>query len=144
MAGHVQIGTQWAAPRRTPVTDPVVRPVLSLLVSPVVVCSTARRGNRARSGTLLAVVPIPGTGTSLAIVGYPVTAPGSVPGAAGSVPAGTVPVGLLPEGLVRDGRVLAGAALAGLAPPAGPPASVPGCCSTTSSGGSWWTAPKSR
>jgi len=26
-------------------------------------------------GTLLAVVPIPGTGTSLAIVGYPVTAP---------------------------------------------------------------------
>ena len=33
-------------------------------------------------GTLLAVVPIPGTGTSLAIVGYPVTAPGSGPGAA--------------------------------------------------------------
>jgi Transcriptional regulatory protein, C terminal len=34
-------------------------------------------------GTLLAVVPIPGTGTSLAIVGYPVTAAGSVvPGAA--------------------------------------------------------------
>jgi DNA-binding response OmpR family regulator len=31
-------------------------------------------------GTLLAVVPIPGTGTSLAIVGYPVTASGSVPG----------------------------------------------------------------
>ena len=27
-------------------------------------------------GTLLAVVPIPGTGTSLAIVGYPVAAPG--------------------------------------------------------------------
>lgn len=27
-------------------------------------------------GTLLAVVPIPGTGTSLAIVGYPVSAPG--------------------------------------------------------------------
>jgi len=32
-------------------------------------------------GTLLAVVPIPGTGTSMAIVGYPVTAPGSVPAA---------------------------------------------------------------
>jgi Transcriptional regulatory protein, C terminal len=31
-------------------------------------------------GTLLAVVPIPGTGTSLAIVGYPVTTPGAVPG----------------------------------------------------------------
>ena len=30
-------------------------------------------------GTLLAVVPIPGTGTSLAIVGYPVTAPGAPP-----------------------------------------------------------------
>jgi hypothetical protein len=28
-------------------------------------------------GTLLAVVPIPGTGTSLAIVGYPVSAPGA-------------------------------------------------------------------
>jgi Transcriptional regulatory protein, C terminal len=38
-------------------------------------------------GTLLAVVPIPGTGTSMAIVGYPVTAPGSIsalPAAAGS------------------------------------------------------------
>jgi Transcriptional regulatory protein, C terminal len=29
-------------------------------------------------GTLLAVVPIPGTGTSMAIVGYPVTAPGAL------------------------------------------------------------------
>jgi hypothetical protein len=29
-------------------------------------------------GTLLAVIPIPGTGTSMAIVGYPVTAPGAV------------------------------------------------------------------
>src|ERR1700749_3250947 len=28
-------------------------------------------------GTLLAVVPIPGTGTSLGIVGYPVTRPGA-------------------------------------------------------------------
>jgi len=33
-------------------------------------------------GTLLAVVPIPGTGTSMAIVGYPVTVPGTVPPAA--------------------------------------------------------------
>ncbi len=32
-------------------------------------------------GTLLAVVPIPGTGTSLAIVGYPVAVPGSAPAA---------------------------------------------------------------
>lgn len=30
-------------------------------------------------GTLLAVVPIPGTGTSMAIVGYQVTVPGAVP-----------------------------------------------------------------
>ena len=48
-------------------------------------------------GTLLAVVPIPGTGTSLAIVGYPVA------------PGGTVPVGQVPEGLVRDGQALVGA-----------------------------------
>ncbi len=34
-------------------------------------------------GTLLAVVPIPGTGTSLAIVGYPVTAPGAERGGPG-------------------------------------------------------------
>jgi hypothetical protein len=34
------------------------------------------------AGTLLAVVPIPGTGTSMAIVGYPVTAPGGAPAAA--------------------------------------------------------------
>jgi Transcriptional regulatory protein, C terminal len=37
-------------------------------------------------GTLLAVVPIPGTGTSMAIVGYPVTAPG---GLGATAPAGT-------------------------------------------------------
>jgi DNA-binding response OmpR family regulator len=51
-------------------------------------------------GTLLAVVPIPGTGTSLAIVGYPVA------------PGGTVPAGQVPEGLVGDGQALARAALA--------------------------------
>jgi hypothetical protein len=51
-------------------------------------------------GTLLAVVPIPGTGTSLAIVGYPVA------------PGGTVPAGQVAEGLVRDGQALVGAALA--------------------------------
>jgi hypothetical protein len=50
-------------------------------------------------GTLLAVVPIPGTGTSLAIVGYPVTAP-----------EGVTPV-RVPERLVRDARVLAREAL---------------------------------
>src|SRR5262249_4105610 len=35
-------------------------------------------------GPLLAVVPIPGTGISLAIVGYPVTVPGAAPGARGT------------------------------------------------------------
>jgi hypothetical protein len=57
-------------------------------------------------GTLLAVVPIPGTGTSLAIVGYPVSAPGelipltasvvdriAVDAIAGDRPAGGRPVG---------------------------------------------------
>jgi hypothetical protein len=44
-------------------------------------------------GTLLAVVPIPGTGTSLAIVGYPVTAPESVAVATGAVPMGPIPAG---------------------------------------------------
>jgi len=48
-------------------------------------------------GTLLAVVPIPGTGTSLAIFGYPVTAPEGMAGAAGAVPAGPVPGGAAAE-----------------------------------------------
>ena len=51
-------------------------------------------------GTLLAVVPIPGTGTSLAIVGYPVA------------PGGTVPAGQVAEGFVGEGQALVGAALA--------------------------------
>jgi DNA-binding response OmpR family regulator len=51
-------------------------------------------------GTLLAVVPIPGTGTSLAIVGYPVAL------------GGTVPAGQVAEGLVGEGQALVGAALA--------------------------------
>ena len=53
-------------------------------------------------GTLLAVVPIPGTGTSLAIVGYPVTAAGSVPGAAGARLAS------VPDGAVSAGKTAAG------------------------------------
>ena len=39
-------------------------------------------------GTLLAVVPIPGTGTSMAIVGYPVTAPGALAATGPAGPAG--------------------------------------------------------
>src|ERR1700752_3588221 len=45
-------------------------------------------------GTLLAVVPIPGTGTSLAIVGYPVAGPGFAPDEAAAPEAG-VRTGLL-------------------------------------------------
>jgi Transcriptional regulatory protein, C terminal len=44
-------------------------------------------------GTLLAVVPIPGTGTSLAIVGYPVAAPAAPDEAVAA--AGAVGTGLL-------------------------------------------------
>jgi Transcriptional regulatory protein, C terminal len=67
-------------------------------------------------GTLLAVVPIPGTGTSLAIVGYPVAADGrfAVPAPGGTAPgadlagapsadaAGGLPAGALPAGLRLD------------------------------------------
>ena len=46
-------------------------------------------------GTLLAVVPIPGTRTSMAIVGYPVTAPGAAPGAPSSPDTADARSGLL-------------------------------------------------
>ncbi len=51
-------------------------------------------------GTLLAVVPIPGTGTSLAIVGYPVTTPGTL--------AGLVPTAGSPSGGGAAGGVAVG------------------------------------
>jgi len=58
-------------------------------------------------GTLLAVVPIPGTGTSLAIVGYPVAGPGAEQGEA-LAPADEVRAGLLLDHDARrvwaDGR----------------------------------------
>ena len=41
-------------------------------------------------GTLLAIVPIPGTKTSLAIVGYPLIAPGSRDDTPGEVPDGRI------------------------------------------------------
>ncbi len=52
----------------------------------------------AAGGTLLAVVPIPGTGTSLAIVGYPVPGPGAV-----ADPESGVPAGILLAGPPDDG-----------------------------------------
>jgi hypothetical protein len=70
-------------------------------------------GQPATDGTLLAVVPIPGTGTSLAIVGYPVTAPGSLSGTAGFFPATTLPAGAVALGPIPER--LAGVALAGTA-----------------------------
>jgi hypothetical protein len=63
-------------------------------------------------GTLLAVVPIPGTGTSLAIVGYPVTAlpgtdfaPGTAFAAGTDFPAGTVPAGPVPGDAIPGGAI---------------------------------------
>jgi hypothetical protein len=53
-------------------------------------------------GTLLAVVPIPGTGTSLAIVGYPV--PGSAAAEVSAVAAETVPAGALEAAQPDGGR----------------------------------------
>jgi len=55
-------------------------------------------------GTLLAVVPIPGTGTSLAIVGYPVQAPGNGAAAVSTVSADAVPAGGLVAGQPAGGR----------------------------------------
>ena len=46
-------------------------------------------------GTLLAIVPIPGTGTSLAIGGYPVAGPGVVPDEAAASAAEGIRTGLL-------------------------------------------------
>jgi hypothetical protein len=59
-------------------------------------------------GTLLAVVPVPGTGTSLAIVGYPVPAPGGPvwggPAGADAVPAGTLVAGQPDGAQLSSGR----------------------------------------
>jgi len=48
--------------------------------------------------TLLAVVPIPGTGTSVAIVGYVIAAPAAGPRAAGAAPPGTAAADREPRG----------------------------------------------
>lgn len=77
VAKHVQIGTHLLG-RADEQAEPVT-PVPS----------------QGADGTLLAVVPIPGTGTSLAIVGYPVTVPGSAPADADAVQAVGARAGLL-------------------------------------------------
>jgi hypothetical protein len=81
----VQIGTRMLG-RAEAVTGAEPEPLGPAAVPP---------GGRGADGTLLAVVPIPGTGTSLAIVGYPVPAGAADPVAgmgSGSFPAaGLVP-----------------------------------------------------
>jgi hypothetical protein len=74
VAEHVQIGTRVLG---RPRDEPHAEPLEPAPAPPAV----------GADGTLLAVVPIPGTGTSLAIVGYPVPAPG-VPGVPGGSGAG--------------------------------------------------------
>jgi hypothetical protein len=80
-AGYVAIGAQLLGAPGTPdpmVTEPVIAvPATTRLVTPlptVTDLADAGRDERVsppgRDATLLAVVPIPGTGTSLAIVGY--------------------------------------------------------------------------
>ena len=120
MPGHVQIGTRMLGraeadagdgPGRAPGGEPAGEPRGDEPARGDADRGEARgdKYSAARlpgaGGTLLAVVPIPGTGTSLAIVGYPVTAPENGPAVA-------VPLGPIPEVLARAGQVLAGAALA--------------------------------
>ncbi|HEX5299552.1 MAG TPA: winged helix-turn-helix domain-containing protein [Streptosporangiaceae bacterium] len=56
--------------------------------------------------TLLAVVPIPGTGTSVAIVGYVIAAPAAAAPAAGRAPRGNAPRGNAPRGKQQAGSGL--------------------------------------
>jgi hypothetical protein len=85
VAGHVQIGAQLLGRADA---GPEVEDGSG---APEVPHSLFRQNP---DGTLLAVVPIPGTGTSMAIVGYPVSAPGSL----SSLPAADAAGGDLPAG----------------------------------------------
>ncbi len=80
VAEDVQIGTRLLGGMEAPPYEPATSP------SPA-----------GADGTLLAVVPIPGTGTSLAIVGYPVNAVGALglPDGPGSPEAANGRTGLL-------------------------------------------------
>jgi hypothetical protein len=98
VAGHVQTGARTPG-RAEAATDPDAGAAAVPLPG--------------ADGTLLAVVPIPGTGTSLAIVGYPVTAAGTLAGVTG-LPAGrfapgdAVQAALLPAGSGRPDGTLPG------------------------------------
>lgn len=106
VAGHVQIGTRTLA--RAEAGAEAGLPAGALVPDGAPAAVQAPRAGQlpvpppGADGTLLAVVPIPGTGTSLAIVGYPVPAPGHSPGipapaslalVAGQLPGSPVPVG---------------------------------------------------
>ncbi len=88
----MQIGAQLLGGAVTRAAQAVAEaePVQSAPVEPELIQPEQVRvlPRRSGDGTLLAVVPIPGTGTSMAIVGYPVTVPGAMPAAAPSGPAG--------------------------------------------------------
>jgi Transcriptional regulatory protein, C terminal len=79
VAGHVQIGAQLlgradAGPEVRDGSEASEVPHLEF--------------RQKSDGTLLAVVPIPGTGTSMAIVGYPVSAPAAISAVRSGSPAG--------------------------------------------------------
>jgi Transcriptional regulatory protein, C terminal len=90
--GHVQIGTRMLGRAEADGTESGTAPGGEPGGEPGAVRQPGA------DGTLLAVVPIPGTGTSLAIVGYPVTAPESVAVATGAVPMGPIPAGPISVG----------------------------------------------
>jgi Transcriptional regulatory protein, C terminal len=108
VAGHVQIGTRMLGRTASDANDGSggeprggePRGGEGGAAEPVGEHAAARQPGA--DGTLLAVVPIPGTGTSLAIVGYPVTAQGS------TIAAGTVGMSPIPQALMRDGPVFDG------------------------------------
>jgi len=80
VAGHVQIGARMLGRAGTDGDGrPWAETGAGAGVEVIAQASAATEAVRApgADGTLLAVVPIPGTGTSLAIVGYPVTATGA-------------------------------------------------------------------
>jgi hypothetical protein len=110
VAGHVQTGTR---PAGRVVTD--TGSGGAILVEPRELAGVPGAGNTAvaqpgAEGTLLAVVPIPGTGTSLAIVGYPVTAAGTLagPGLAALVSGHAVAADAVPAAALSPGTLVPG------------------------------------
>ena len=84
VARHVQIGTRLLGRAQgEPYADlPAATPAAPVPPVPpaALAALTSQAPPPSADGTLLALVPIPGTGTSLAIVGYPVPGPGGASG----------------------------------------------------------------